>query len=171
MNELEITEENYKGYYELANIIFNGVGMSTEDAKKLIIPELSLMFPGIFCANVNLEVIGVIMLFAGLSLPILSSFKNYKHDLNQVKLKYPYVNTHINYMELENALKKANIISKENGKTILDINGYLKKLEEQKEIKKYEDIKQQYLKETKFDDVGSSLCIEEIPKVKKLGTR
>ena len=80
MSELQITEENYKGYCELANVIFNSVGMSTEDAKKLIIPELSLMFPGIFCASVNLEVIGAIMLLTSLSLPILSSFRNYKHD-------------------------------------------------------------------------------------------
>lgn len=171
MSEFEITEENYKGYCELANVIFNGVGMNTEDAKKLIIPELSLMFPGIFCANVNLEVIGAIMLFAGLSLPILSSFKNYKHDLNQVKLKYPYVNTHISYMELENALKKARIISRDNGKTILDVTGYQKRLEEQKKIEKYEEIKLQYLNETRFYNVNSDLYVEEIPKVKKIGTR
>lgn len=171
MDRLEITEENYKGYCELANIIFNSVGISTEDAKKLIIPEISLIFPSIFCANINLEVVGAIMLFAGISLPILSSFKNYKNDLNQVKLKYPYVDTHISYTELEKALKKAKIISRENGKTILDVDGYLKRLEEQKEIKKYEEIKFQYLNETRFNDVSSNLDFEEIPKVKKLGIR
>lgn len=161
MEEFKITEDNYKGYCELEKVILGGAGISTHDAKKLIIPELSLMFPGIFCANLNLEIVGALMMLMGFSLPIIASLKNYKDEINRVKTEYPYVNVHISYNQLEKALQEANIIINENGKKVLDVENYTKKIEEERNLIKFEKIKDDYIKETRFENVESSLIVSE----------
>ena len=83
--EFKITEENYKGYTELVKTITQGAELTIKDAKKIIIPEILLMFPGFLSANLNFDVMGGVMILAGFSLPIITALKNYKNEINNVK--------------------------------------------------------------------------------------
>lgn len=164
---LEITKENYEGYTELAEVKLNGpLAIDKEDAIKLTKVEICIFI--LFIVLLSLQIgIAVFMPVLIFGYPIAKMRRDYKKNIKKVKEQYKYIDTEISNKELIEALKKVNILryKKNNNETIhiLDKDGYLKFLEEEKikneYIDKCDNIKNEVIKN--YNIIQDDFVIDE----------
>lgn len=184
--KLVINKDNYKGYAEL--YAFKRQGIYCEDytiwnnyIKKLLIffgiavavLMITLPLNKLALLPEIIKYIEILLLWIGVSgftVDYIIKLNNYKKKkINQIKEEYPYVDTKIDILELEKSLEEARIITYEHRDSytieIMDVKGYENYI-------KCEEIKENYLEETKYKgyQINPMITDKELPKpkIKKL---
>lgn len=179
--KLVITKDNYKGYVELykAKTMLN---IDDSDYIDKLIKKMLIIF-GLCCIPIfltmPLELTGLLtkgvvncelMLLAlcpmAMAAKIYYTFNSLtKKNVSDVKDKYSYVDTKIDVIKLKESLEEVKIL-------VNDGNIECLKVDEYENYLKIEELKKDYLQETKYDGYVIDLEIEKIeldkPKVKKL---
>lgn len=168
-----INKDNYKGYVELYEIHRSGLEFHIDEKLilmfvKLLTAVLFTLILVLFFTILNpivakmLMDLGCAILLVGEVATIGICIKDYvfatKKKYKEIKSNYPYVDIHISKESLEKSLEEVGIVKHEhkNGLyfTILQIEKYENYL-------KMEEIKENYLEETKYDKYVVSPRIEE----------
>ena len=144
---LEINENNYKGYVELYETYL--MPMTTDEnkefikfIKKLLIGVGIMVIGSSIIANItNFNTVLTLSLSAasvtvGVGYLLFSDNINEKRKKLKIKKIYPYVDLSLDMMEVEKALKEAKILVYEENHVLLDVKSYEQRLKFEKEIKK-----------------------------------
>lgn len=162
MKKLKITVENCKGYSELYNKKYNTICDAIVLSSIIVIP---LAFLSLFIPTLIIITLPIILSCVSI-MPLAISLK-FKHIEKDISKKYN-IDTKISLNKLQVALEEVGIIKGDN--EIADVENYIERIKKEKEMKKYNEIKDNYIKENRYANVQASLIIssEEIKKVKTL---
>lgn len=143
---LEINENNYKGYVELYETYL--MPMTTDENKEFIkfikklLIGVGIMVIGSFGSAIitNFNTVLTLSLSAasatmGVGYLLFSDNINEKRKKLKIKKIYPYVDLDLDMKEVEKALKEAKILVYEGNYVLLDVKSYVQRLESEKEIR------------------------------------
>ena len=178
-DKLVITKDNYKGYIELYKTRTH-LRKEENNIRKKVINKIGVSFIVLLIVMLITNILGLlsdivafISFSAFLATEVSFVFKfmkeidcYYKKKDNGVKEKYPYVDIEFSTNQILKSLEKVKIISY-NAKDELKFN-----VKEYEDYLKIEEVKKEYLEETKYDGyvVSPKIQKEELekPKIKKL---
>ena len=181
--ELVITKDNYKGYFELFTAKQKGKRFVPNEEGLIYVEKITRKMLIISMALV-LGLLGffipapLIMIALCVGYAIMSSTYGMIHDVymyeklkyKSIQEKYPYVNTKINNRVLTKALAQAKVIERKRytGDLEFNMNEYDSNIVNYENYLKAEEIKEDYLKETKYKSVSvnSQIPEEELERVK-----
>ena len=167
---IKITLDNHEGYYKLYKL--RSLSLDEKDIENNknkfifigIIEILNFTLSTVF--NIlNLGLLEATMILGFFASPFIYAYKVYKQKRDKIAKDYPNIDIDVETEELKEALKKAKILKyeKQNGIHVLDKDGYLKFLKEEKRnleyIKKCDNIKNEVIRDYNF--IGNDFSIDE----------
>lgn len=161
MKEVTITKENCTGYAELY-MLYDKWNFPVEKYRKNLFIDYGILLTIIVgCALLHITIPFYHVIIGGILVAVaVNSYKRTdRKRLKEFKKQYPFLNYEITKEELAQLLEKENIL-RQNG-IVMDVEGYIKKLETEKELVKYNGIKDNYIRETRFENIATPLMVPE----------